>query len=137
MKINYFAVICFVWALVGILTRIIILILGKKWNKWEENKVYSDRKPIWLYFVGVFAVSIVSHTWYMVFTNDTRFSWIIALLLTFILIKVFVQVFNYPKFRKYVQKVMNDEDTFKRINIGVIVFSIILVLLGIGYMFLW
>ncbi len=137
MKINYFVILCFSWAFIGILTRTIILILGKKWNKWEENKVYSKKKPIWLYLVGVSAVSIVAYTWYMVFTNDVRFSWVIALLLTLILIKVFAQIFHYSKFREYVKKVMNDANTFKKINIVVFLFSVILVFLGIGYMFLW
>ncbi len=137
MKINYFVILCFSWAFIGILTRIIILILGKKWNKWEENKVYPKKKPIWLYLVGISAVSIVAYTWYMVFTNDVRFSWVITLLLTLILIKVFTQIFNYSKFREYVKKVMNDANTFKKINILVFLFSIILVFLGIGYMFLW
>ncbi len=136
MRINYFVIICFTWALIGILTRIIILISGKRWNKWEENKVYSQKKPIWLYFAAVFAISIVAYTWYMVFTNNVHLSWIIALLLTFILIKVFIQMFNYSKFREYVHKVMNDANTFNKINIGVFVLSIILVFLGIFYMFM-
>ncbi len=136
MKINYFVILCFFWAFIGILTRIIIFILGKRWNKWEENKVYSKKKPIWLYLVGVFAVSIVIYTWYMVATNNVRFSWIIALLLTFILIKVFVQVFNYSKFREYVKKVMNDEKIFRKINVGVFIYSLILVFLGVFYLFM-
>ncbi len=136
MRVNYFVIICFAWALIGILTRIIIMFLGKKWNKWEENKAYSEKKPIWLYFVAIFAVFIIAYTWYMVFTSNIYLSWIIALLLTLILIKVFAQIFNYNKFRKYVKKVMNDASTFKKINIGVFIFSIMLVLLGIFYMFM-
>ncbi len=135
MKINYFVIICFVWALIGILTRIIIFSLGKKWNEWEENKAYSDQKPIWLHYVSIFAVLIVVYTWYMVFKSNVHFSWIIASLLTLILIKVFVQIFKYAEFKKYVKRVMNDKRIFRKINIGVLVYSLTLVFLGIFYMF--
>ncbi len=136
MKINYFVIICFVWALIGIFTRIIIFSLGKKWNEWEDNKAYSEQKPIWLYFVAIFAVSIVVYTWYMVFTSDVYLSWIIAALLTLILIKVFAQIFKYAEFKKYVKRVMNDKRIFRKINIGVLIYSLILVFLGVFYLFI-
>ncbi len=134
MELNYFALICFAWAAVGIITRIIIAYLGKRWNKWEEHKAYTQKKPLWLYGVAIVATVLVGYTWYMVFTSDIRASWLIALLLTLILIKVSVQMLDYQKFRAYVAKVMHDPKLFQQINIGVAVYSIVLVALGIMYM---
>ncbi len=133
MKINYFTILCFAWALLGLLTRILILILGKKWNRWEENKAYSEKKPIWLYFTAILAVFLVGYTWYMVFATNVRQSWLIALLLTTILIKAFLQIFKYQKFKKYLKKVLNDPKLFRRINIVVTLFSLLLILLGLFY----
>ncbi|WKN41234.1 hypothetical protein [Tunicatimonas pelagia] len=134
MELNYFAVICFAWAVIGIITRIIIAYLGRRWNEWEEHEAYTQKKPAWLYFVAFAAVILVGYTWYMVFVSDVRASWLIALLLTLILIKVSAQMLNYQKFRAYVARVMNDPKLFQRINIGVAIYSLVLVALGIMYM---
>lgn len=134
MEVNYFSILCFIWALIGVITRVIILKLGKKWNEWEENKAYTEKKPLWLYFIAIAAISIISYTWYMVFTTEIKASWIIATLLTLILFKVLLQIFNYNKFRAFVKKVMSGPRIFRQINIGVLIYSIVLILIGIGYM---
>jgi len=39
---NYFSILCFAWALIGIGSRFIMIYLGQRWNKWELQKVYSE-----------------------------------------------------------------------------------------------
>ncbi len=136
MELNYFAVVCFAWALIGIATRLIIIKAGRRWNEWEEHEVYVEKQPVWLFVVAFLAVLLVGFTWYMVFVSEVRASWVIATLLTLILIKVSAQILDYRKFRAYVKKVMNDPALFRKINIGVAAYSLLLVALGFGYM-LW
>ena len=71
---NYFSILCFFWAVVGLVSRIFIIKLGEKWNKWELDKAYTEEKPKWIYFLGVFGVGLVLLTWYQVITTDISFN---------------------------------------------------------------
>ncbi|MBS3741219.1 MAG: hypothetical protein KGY75_07520 [Candidatus Cloacimonetes bacterium] len=128
---NYFSYLCFFWALVGLISRFLIVRYSKKWNKWELNKAYTKKKPRWLYFLGFFGIMLVVFSWYKVFTTKVKYSWIIALLISFTLIKVFNLLFNYNKFRQFVVETLNNRKRWLLINIAIIVFSIILLLMGI------
>lgn len=134
MELNYFAVISFFWAFIGIFTRIIIFTLGKRWNDWEENVAYTDEKPKWLTFVHIFGITLILFTWYMVFTSDVNASWVIAAFMTLILIKILLQLFKYAEFKSYVKRIMHDDKIFRTINIAVTIFSLFLIGLGIFYM---
>ena len=129
--LNYFSILCFSWALIGIGSRLIMIYIGQRWNKWELEKVYSEEKPAWIYFAGVAAFFLVGYTWFKVFTTDIRFSWIIALLITLTLIKISTLIFNYNKFREFAKTVLNDKQKLMKLNIGVVIFSVIFILLGI------
>lgn len=93
-EINYFSILCFVWAFVGILSRILIIFLGDKWTKWELDKAYSQKKPKWIYAVAILSLAIIGFTWYQVIVSGVQFSWIIAVLLSLTLIKVYTIIFN-------------------------------------------
>lgn len=130
-NLNYFSILCFAWALIGLGSRFVMIYLGQRWNEWELKKVYSEKKQTWIYFIGVGAVFLVGYTWFKVFTTDIRFSWIIASLSTLTLIKVVTLVFNYKKFRQFANTVLNDKRKFKLLNAGVVIFSLIFILMGI------
>lgn len=42
VELNYFSILCFLWAIVGIVTRILMVSLGKQWNDWEMEKAYRE-----------------------------------------------------------------------------------------------
>ncbi len=129
--LNYFSILCFVWALIGIGSRFVMIHLGQRWNKWELEKVYSEEKRTWIYFAGVAATFLVGYTWFKVFTTDIRLGWIIALLISLTLIKVSTLVFNYKKFRQFAKTVLNNKQKLMQLNIGVVIFSVIFILMGI------
>jgi hypothetical protein len=130
--LNYFSILCFAWALMGIGSRFIMIYLGQRWNKWELEKVYSEEKPAWIYSAGVAAFILVGYTWFKVFTtDDIRLSWIIALLITLTLIKISILIFHYNKFRIFAKTVLNDKQKLTKLNIGVVIFSVIFILLGV------
>ena len=128
---SYFSYLCFFWALIGLGSRFFIMKMGNKWNKWELNQAYTESKPKWIYILGIFGIGLVIFTWYQVIITEVRYSWIIAVLISFTLIKVFNLMFNYNKFREFVVNTLNNKKRWKLINIGIIIFSIILILMGI------
>lgn len=129
--LNYFSVLCFVWALIGIGSRIVMIRLGEKWNTWELEKVYAKEKRIWVYFAGLIAVLLVCLTWYKVYTTDIKFAWVIALLISLTLIKVFTLLFHYEKFRLFAKTVLNDKRKLMQLNVAVAIISAVCIGLGI------
>lgn len=130
-EINYFSILCFVWAFVGILSRILIIFLGDKWTKWELDKAYSQKKPKWIYAVAILSLAIIGFTWYQVIVSGVQFSWIIAVLLSLTLIKVYTIIFNYQRFREFVKYILNDRKKLSQLNIAVTILSIVFILMGI------
>lgn len=130
-KFNYFNILCFIWAFVGIASRFLMIHFKERWNKWELEKAYSEEKPKWIYVVAVFSLIIVGYTWYKVIVLNVKYSWIISSFITLTLIKVFMLIFHYQKFREFVKEVLNNKRKLMQLNIGVFIFSIICILMGI------
>jgi len=128
---NYFKIICFIWASIGIISRIIMAIMGPKWKAWELNSAYAPKKPMVINLIGLFGYLLVIFTWYKFFTTQIRFSWIIATLLSLTVIKISTIIFNYTAFRKFAVETLNNEKKMFLLNIGVIIYSITLVSIGV------
>ncbi|MGF7059030.1 hypothetical protein [Brassicibacter mesophilus] len=128
---NYFGIICFVWALIGIGSRIIMGVMGEKWNNWELNSAYASEKPKILNVIGVIGYLIVIFTWYMVIISSIEYSWIIAALVSVTVIKISTILFNYKAFRRFVSDMLNNEKKMFQLNLGVVIYSIILIFMGI------
>ena len=68
-----FSCLCFIWAAIGLGSRLLIVRLGERWKDWEEHSAYSESRPKWLYAADLLAVAVVAFTWYMVWkTEDNR-----------------------------------------------------------------
>ena len=130
-SLNYFEYLCFGWAFIAIVTRFLIVGLGKKWNEWEMSKAYSDKKPIWIYFIAAFGLVIVGLTWYEVFHLNIQFSWIIGLFITLILAKISALLFNYERFREFASNTLNDPKKKMQLNISVFLLAIVFIVLGV------
>lgn len=128
---NYFSILCFIWAFIGITSRFLIVYLGERWNKWELNNAYSKEKPKWIYIISLISVFLVIYTWYQVFITEVRYSWVIATLISLTLIKVSALIFNYDKFRAFAIEVLNNKSKLQQLNIGVLFFSIICIGMGL------
>ena len=128
---NYFSIICFVWAAIGIGSRIAMAVLGDRWDKWELENAYKKEKPKLLNVVGIVGYLLVIVTWVMVFTQGVRLSWIIAALITLTVVKVSAMLFNYDAFRKFVDNTLKDKKKMLALNVVVIILAIALVLMGL------
>jgi len=129
--LNYFSVLCFIWAGIGIISRIAMGKMGRNWAEWEMNKVYKEDKPSFITFIGILGYVIVIVTWIMVFITDIQYSWIIAVLITLTLFKITKLLFNYEQFREFLVKTLKDKKKMYQLNTSVIILSIILVSMGI------
>lgn len=131
MNFNYFSYLCFIWAIIGIVTRILMTVYGERWNKWEMDQAYKEEKPKWIYLISLLGILLVAFTWYQVFNLDVEYSWIIALLLSLTLVKISALLFNYEKFRAFASETLNDPKKKIRLNISVFIVSIVMILLGL------
>lgn len=130
-EMNYFQVICFLWAILGIGSRLAMLVMGERWAKWELDSAYTEVKPKWLYPVGGVGYLIVAYTWYQVFALDIKYSWIIAALISLTTIKLTTLLFNYKAFYSFVVRALKDKKKMFQINSAVIILSCVLALMGI------
>lgn len=128
---NYFKIICFIWALIGILSRIIMGIMGPKWKTWELNQAYAPKRPLIITVIGITGYLIVVFTWYMVFHQPQPHAWIIALLVSLTVIKISTILFRYNIFRTFASQMLQDSNKMKLLNIGVLIYSIVLIAMGI------
>ncbi len=128
---NYFKFLCFFWAVIGIVSRIAMVVMGKKWNTWETEKAYAEKRPIWVYLVSTLGILLIIYTWYAVFTSKISYSWLIAILVSLTAIKVLMLLFGYRKFRGFVSRILRDPKKMLQLNVGVLIFSLILIIIGI------
>ena len=52
MELNFFNITCFAYAFLALLTRVIMVFYREKWNKWELNKAYTKKKPLFPLLTG-------------------------------------------------------------------------------------
>lgn len=105
--------------------------MGEKWNNWELNSAYASEKTKILNVICAVGYLIVIFTWYMVIVSKIEYSWIIAALVSVTVIKISVVLFNYKAFRSFVSNMLNDKRKMFQLNLGVLIYSIILIFMGI------
>lgn len=131
MNLNFFNITCFAYAAFAILTRLIMILKKDKWNQWELNKAYKEKKPWWIYLIAILSVLYISLSWYMAFTSGIKYGWILAALLSLTLVKISQLLFNYDKFREFVKDILSNKSKLLRTNLGVFFFSLLLIFLGL------
>ncbi|MDF1616898.1 hypothetical protein [Petrocella sp. FN5] len=131
MAYNYFSYLCFGWAFVGIVTRILMIVFGERWNRWEMERAYTQKKPIWVIVISIISVIVVVFTWYQVFNLEVAYSWIIAMLTTLTLVKIAILTFNYDQFRVFASNTLNNPEKKMLLNSIVFVLSLVFIVLGI------
>ncbi|MBV1759027.1 MAG: hypothetical protein KMY55_14455 [Dethiosulfatibacter sp.] len=131
MEFNYFSYLCFIWAAVGIITRVLMVTMGDRWNKWEMEKAYASQKPVWIYVIGVVGLFVIAWTWYQVFNLNVQYSWIMAVIVSLTTIKLSALLFKYDQFRQFASETLNNPKKMKKLNISVLTISIIFIALGV------
>jgi hypothetical protein len=127
----YFRVLCFLWAAVGIGSRIAMAMMGKRWAEWEETQAYSETRPGWVVAVALFGYGLVVLTWYVAISQQIPYGWVLALLVTSTTVKVSVLLFNYVAFREFLQTSLRSRSRMAIINGSVLLLSAILVWMGL------
>lgn len=131
MNLNYFEGLCFFWAAIGFGSRILMGILGNRWNEWELSRAYAKQRPPWIYGVAILGFLLVALTWLQVIRSPIPFDWIIAALVTLTLVKLSALLFAYDQFRTFVTTVLSNPGRFRQLNIAVIAFSLLTLAMGI------
>jgi len=127
----FFKLLCFLWAAIGIISRLFMYIMGEQWKTWEMNKAYKAKKPWYINLIALISYIIVIYSWYNVFALQVAYSWIIACLVTLTTVKVSILLLNYDGFRSFASTTLNDKKKMLQLNVGVLVFSVVLIGMGI------
>ncbi len=106
-------------------------IMGSRWKEWELNNAYTVNKSKWIYIVALIAYFLVGYTWYKHFTTHVNYSWIISALSSVTIVKISTIIFNYEGFRKFASNILNDKNKMFKLNVSVVIFSVILIFMGI------
>jgi len=128
---NYFQVLSFIWAMLAILSRIAMVIMGEKWKKWEMGSFYQSKRPVYILVIGVLGYILVIATWIMVAISDISHSWILAAIISITVIKVSMLLFAYDKFRLFAKQTLNNPKKMLQLNVAVIFVALLLVSMGI------
>jgi hypothetical protein len=131
MDLNYFSILSIAWALVGILTRILMTAFGERWNEWEMSSAYKKERPGWVVIVSLLGILLVAFTWYQVMNTEVAYAWIIAALLTVTLVKISALLFRYEAFRRFASEVLTDPAKKKQLTISVFLLSLVMLWMGI------
>ncbi|WP_280772043.1 hypothetical protein [Salipaludibacillus daqingensis] len=130
---NYFQVISILFGIVLIGGRLLIHIMPEKWARFELDHVYKQKRPSWVWIVGMISLIIVSITWYMQLTSEVPMSMIVTIVVTLTLVKVSQVIFNYERFRQFAKKALTeDRSIIVKINIVTTVLGVILIVLGVS-----
>jgi hypothetical protein len=127
---NYFAIVCIVWAGIGIATRVLMVAYGERWNRWEMTHAYAEQRPRWVLVVAGAGIAFIAFTWYKVFTTDVPYSWIVATLLSLTSIKLSALLFQYGNFRKFASEILNNRHKKMRLTVSVALMSIVLLVMA-------
>jgi len=111
--------------------RLLIHLIPKTWNEFELKQVYKEKKPKWVWGLGLASILVVAFTWYKEMTTEVPYSLFLTILITLTLVKVFQLVFNYNQFRDFVKKALvEDRGIIRKINTGTTLVGLSLIILG-------
>jgi uncharacterized membrane protein YdcZ (DUF606 family) len=128
---NYFQVLSIAFGAILILTRPAIQFFPRQWNAFELKRAYTKKQPLWVWIVGFLGLILVVYTWYKHFTADVPYSIVITILISLTLIKTSQVLFNYNRFRTFVEQVLKkDRKTLTLINIFALTLGAISLMLG-------
>lgn len=127
----YFSILCYFWAAIAIISRIAMFVMKDNWDKWETEKAYSEKKPSWVYIVCIIGIALIFATWYVYLKYNVNLGWILSILITLTSVKISNILFKYDKFRIFVIETLSNKSKMMKLNVSVIVLSIILIFMGI------
>ncbi len=127
----FFKIVCFVWAAIGIISRIAMALMRDNWSIWEEGKAYKEERPVWIVLVGIVGIILIGATWSIYFIIGVPYGWVLASLISLTIFKILKLLFNYKQFRLFLNKTLADKNKMLKLNIAVIIISTVLIFMGI------
>lgn len=94
----------FVWAAIGILSRVAMAVKKEKWAYWEEGCAYKEKRPVWVVLVAVFGLMMIIAVWLVYILTSVPYGWVLAVLITLTAIKIITLLVNYDKFRTFLKR---------------------------------
>lgn len=127
----YFKVLCFVWAAVGIGSRVAMVWMGSRWARWEQEKAYAAERPAWVVVVAVLGLLVIASTWWVYLAWEVPHGWVLATLLSLTFVKLTKLLFAYDQFRAFLVETLADDAKMMQLNVAVLVLAGGLIAMGI------
>jgi len=130
---NFFSILCLGWGLITLTYAFVNFFLGKKSAEWSLKTFAAEKRPLWMTIISVLYLVLVVYTWYAVATMNVDKSWLIAVLFSLGVIKIYFILFDYEAFRQLCIEFLSKSTTVALLNIFVVIFSALLVFMGVFY----
>ena len=133
MDWNYFKILSLAFGTFIIIMRLIVhLTPEEKWNHFELQVAYTEKKPPWLWIGGLLGIALAGYTWYMHFTAPVDYSLVITLIISLPLLKASQVLFNYNRFREVVTSILTENRAvLHKINVVMVIFGVALIFMGL------
>ncbi len=127
----FFKFLALILGVLMITAGVVVFLLRERWTAFLFDKVMPEKQPFWLWPVAAVTVLIVAMTWYMELTTAVKFSWIITLLITVALPKMYFLLFKYQWIRGVLTPFMEKPRLFSLVW-GLFAYAFGLIVLAVG-----
>jgi len=108
----YFKLVTLIFGVLTISIAPLILFLPGKFKSFLQELLPEERAPwMWLPVFAYMAILIL--TWYMELTSTVNLSWVITLIFSLGLVKIYFLLFRYSCFREMVLSLVDREKVFQ------------------------
>lgn len=132
---NYFEILGISFGLIALLKPVYMHIIP-----WDEmkgiEKAYSRKRPAWIVPVAIAGLILVAFTWYKELTTEYAYSKVVTLLFSLTAIKAIFFLFDYQKFQKWVEGMLQKQKGRKilLVDVGAGIFGLLLIVLTIVFL---
>lgn len=131
MDFNFFNISCFFYAVLAISSSLVRMIAADRFTRWEKRLIENEEKPFWVFVTSLFTIMYILILWFMVWKTAIAYGWILALLLSFTLLKSSLLIIDYQRFRRIAASFIQNKHRKRILNILIFVFGIGLLLIGL------
>ncbi|MBF0274918.1 MAG: hypothetical protein HQK84_06775 [Nitrospinae bacterium] len=129
MEYSFFPTVTLIVALAMILYCLVLVLFPKASTRIIFSAFFPPKRPAWVIPLSFIVVLFIFFVWYKVFTGNTQFSWVIALFLSFSLVKSYYYVFYYEDFRNLASTILENQKNVTLASIGMFLLSGLLLMI--------
>ncbi|HPI97630.1 MAG TPA: hypothetical protein PLV56_02710 [Synergistales bacterium] len=109
----YFKLITLIFGVLAITMAPVIFFMPGKYRHFLSSVLLPEKRAPWIW-LPVFAYgALLILTWYVEFNSSVRLSWVVTLIFSMGLVKIYLILFRYDQFREILLKLMEKDRLFQ------------------------